>query len=163
MLLDLFYICTPNFIFLCHLEVLKTKMYYILIVRYLKLPSKNKKKRHDCLCASCSSSQCYIMCDLQSGNTGCGCKSHTWDFINSSYHSFSNTCLATSSSCGVHHFNNKSIGSKRHSIHTVELSQWYGKPCAYLSVPPVPSIRGPMTIFWQAGHADPLDGWQCSS
>ena len=68
-----------------------------------------------CLCASCSSSQCYIMCDLQSGNTGCGCKSHTWDIINSSYHSFSNTCLATSSSRGVHHFNNKSIGSKRHS------------------------------------------------
>ena len=34
-LLDPFYICPPNFKFLCHLEVLTTKMHYILVVRYL--------------------------------------------------------------------------------------------------------------------------------
>ena len=32
MLLDPLYICTPNYIFLCHLEILKTKMHYILII-----------------------------------------------------------------------------------------------------------------------------------
>ena len=37
MLLDPFYICPQNFNFLCHLEVLETKMHYILVVRYLKI------------------------------------------------------------------------------------------------------------------------------
>ena len=101
--------------------------------------------------------QCYILCDLQSGNTGCGCKSHTWDFINSSYLSFSNTCLATSSSRGVHHFNTKSIGSKRHSIHAVELSQWYGKPCAYFSGRPVPALGARLPFL--ASRPCGLTGW----
>ena len=34
-LVDPFYICPPKFNFICHLEVLKTKMYYILVVNLL--------------------------------------------------------------------------------------------------------------------------------
>ena len=37
-------------------------------------------------------------------------------------------------------------------------------PVQIVPAPPVPSNGGPITVFFgQAGHADPLDGWQCSS
>ena len=51
-------------------------------------------------------------------------------------------------------------GSKRHSLHAV--SQRSGKPCANCVAPSRPSNGGPIIVFGQAGHADPLDGWQCS-
>ena len=34
-------------------------------------------------------------------------------------------------------------GSKGHSLHAVDLSQWYGKPCAYGVYPSRPQQCGP--------------------
>ena len=36
-------------------------------------------------------------------------------------------------------------------------------PVQIVSTHPAPSNGVPITILWQAGHADPLDGWKCSS
>ena len=36
-------------------------------------------------------------------------------------------------------------------------------PVQIVSTPPAPSNGSPITVFRQAGHADQLDGWQCSS
>ena len=32
-----------------------------------------------------------------------------------------------------------------------------------MSTPPAPSNEGPITVFGEASHADPLAGWYCSS
>ena len=53
---------------------------------------------------------------------------------------------------------NGHTGSKRHSIHAVELSQWYGKPyanCAYLSRS---QQWGPDYRFWASQSCGP-GGW----
>ena len=47
---------------------------------------------------------------------------------------------------------------KRHSLRAMEVSQRSGKTCANCVDPP-PSNRGPITVFGQVSHAEPLDGW----
>ena len=39
------------------------------------------------------------------------------------------------------------LGSKRHSLHAVDLSQRSGKPCANCVDPPAPSNGGTITVF----------------
>ena len=36
-------------------------------------------------------------------------------------------------------------------------------PVHIVSTPPAPSKGGQITVFGQACHAEPMDGWQCSS
>ena len=36
-------------------------------------------------------------------------------------------------------------------------------PVQIVSTPSAPSNGDPITVFGRAGHADPLDGWQCYS
>ena len=56
------------------------------------------------------------------------------------------------------------IGSKRHRLHAVELPQRSGKPCTNCVDRSRPQQWGTNYRFGgQVGHADPLDGWQCSS
>ena len=59
------------------------------------------------------------------------------------------------------------VGSKRHSLHAVELSQWYGKPCANCVYPSRPRNGGPTTAMgasrpcgprWMAGNAPHKSG-----
>ena len=74
------------------------------------------------LCTSCGSSQCCVLHDLQFVNAGRGCKRRPYGR-------------------GILH------GSKRHSLHAVELSQRSGKPCAN-SVDPTRSSNGsPITVL----------------
>ena len=54
-------------------------------------------------------------------------------------------------------------GSKRHSLQAVELSQWFQAAVQIVSNLPAPSNGGPIYRFGHAGHADPLDGWDCCS
>ena len=56
------------------------------------------------------------------------------------------------------------MGSKRHSLQAVELSQWFQAAVQIVSNLPAPSNGGPIyRFFGHAGHADPLDGWRCCS
>ena len=48
----------------------------------------------------------------------------------------------------------------RHSLQAVELSQRTQAAVQIVSNLPVPSNGARFTVFWHAGHADPLDGWQ---
>ena len=45
-------------------------------------------------------------------------------------------------------------GSNRHSLHAVELSHWYGKPCTLCL--PLPQWGPDYRIIGQSGHVDPL-------
>ena len=54
-------------------------------------------------------------------------------------------------------------GSKRHSLHAVELSQRSQTAVEIVWNPPAPAMGARFTFLEQAGHADPLDGWHCSS
>ena len=55
------------------------------------------------------------------------------------------------------------VGSKRHSLQVVELSQQTRTAVQIVSNPPAPSNGGPIYRFLGMGHADPLDGWRCCS
>ena len=56
------------------------------------------------------------------------------------------------------------LGSKRHSLQAVELSQRTQAAVQIVSNLPAPSNGGPIyRFFGQAGHADPLDGKRCCS
>ena len=46
-------------------------------------------------------------------------------------------------------------GSKRHSLHAVELSQWYGKPCANCVYLSLPQQWGPDYRFWASRPCGP--------
>ena len=60
--------------------------------------------------------------------------------------------------------NTTSHGSKQHSLQAVELSQRSQTAVQILSNLPYPSNGCPIyRFFWQAGYADPLDGWRCFS
>ena len=66
----------------------------------------------------------------------------------------------------THYYRSNSLGSKRHSLQAVELSQWSQAAVQIVSNLPAPSNGAPkkkFTVFWHAGHADPLDGWRCCS
>ena len=54
-------------------------------------------------------------------------------------------------------------GSKRHSLHAVELSQRTQAAVQIVSNLSASSDGGLIYRFCHAGHADPLDGWHCCS
>ena len=49
-------------------------------------------------------------------------------------------------------------GSKRHNLQAVELSQQ-----SQTAVQIVSNLSARFIVFGKAGHADPMDGWRCSS
>ena len=65
---------------------------------------------------------------------------------------------------GLSQFTVDVVGSKRHSLQAVELSQWTQAAVQIVSNLPAPNNGGPIyRFFGHAGHADPLDGWRCCS
>ena len=57
-----------------------------------------------------------------------------------------------------------SIGSKRHRLQSVKLSQRTQAAVQIVSNLPAHSNGGPIYHFiGHAGHADPMDGWRCCS
>ena len=87
------------------------------------------------LCASCGSSQCCVLHDLQFVNSGRGCNRRPYR-----------------------------RGSKRHGLQAVELSQRTQAAVQIVSNLPPPSNGDPIYRFWgHAGHEDPPNGWRCCS
>ena len=98
------------------------------------------------LCASCGSSQCCILHDLQFVNAGRGYRRQPYE--TGILQSWSHNCLVGSNECLLL-FTPSCCSEcyKQHSLDAVKLSQWSGKPCANCVDPSRPINRGPITIW----------------